>query len=146
MQNSKLARKRGQTMVEYIIIVVIIAISAIAIFGVFGDTIRQKLSGAVNELGGDESAASEAVSTQSEDWLKELEPEGTNSKAHSLKSVIPSMPSKVQRSCIKSANYTCTEHMHRARCRNQDQFSSTRKSKCLMCQHTQQFMELTHVA
>ena len=36
--------------------------------------------------------------------FEELEPEGDNSKAHSLKSVIPSMPSTVQRSCIKSAN------------------------------------------
>jgi Flp pilus assembly pilin Flp len=70
-------RKSGQTMVEYIIIVVIIAIAAIAIFGVFGDTIREKLSGAVNELGGDSSAASAAVDTKSEDWLKELDADGS---------------------------------------------------------------------
>ena len=64
-------------MVEYIIIVVIIAIAAIAIFGVFGDTIRNKLSGAVNELGGDKDAASTAVQTGSKDWLKGLEKEGS---------------------------------------------------------------------
>ena len=69
--------KSGQTMVEYIIIVVIIAIAAIAIFGVFGDTIRQKLSGAVNELGGDSSAASAAVDTESETWLRELGSDGS---------------------------------------------------------------------
>ena len=46
---NRLKGKRGQTMVEYIIIVVIIAIAAIAIFGVFGDTIRAKLGGAVEE-------------------------------------------------------------------------------------------------
>ncbi|MCE9614529.1 MAG: hypothetical protein K8T26_09650 [Lentisphaerae bacterium] len=73
-----LGRKSGQTMVEYIIIVIIIAIAAIAIFGVFGDTIRKKLSGAVNELGGDESAASTAVETGSEQWLKDLGPEGSS--------------------------------------------------------------------
>lgn len=72
------ARKSGQTMVEYIIIVVIIAIAAIAIFGVFGDTIRQKLSGAVNELGGDSGAASSAVQTSSEDWLKDLSAGGSS--------------------------------------------------------------------
>ena len=71
--------KSGQTMVEYIIIVVIVAIAAIAIFGVFGDTIRMKLSGAVNELGGDEGAASDAISTESEEWLKELDAEGSGS-------------------------------------------------------------------
>ena len=69
-------RKSGQTMVEYIIIVVIIAIAAIAIFGIFGDTIRTKLSGAVTELGGDSSAAQQAVDTKSQDWLKALKAAG----------------------------------------------------------------------
>jgi Flp pilus assembly pilin Flp len=73
----KQSRKSGQTMVEYIIIVVIVAIAAIAIFGVFGDTIRQKLSGAVNELGGDSGAAQQAVSTESKEWLKQLDAEGS---------------------------------------------------------------------
>ena len=66
-------RKSGQTMVEYIIIVVIIAIAAIAIFGVFGDTIREKLGGAVVEIGGDSSAVDDATETSSVDFLKELD-------------------------------------------------------------------------
>lgn len=70
------SRKSGQTMVEYIIIVVIIAIAAIAIFGVFGDTIRKKLSGAVNEMGGDSGAADAAVSTESKEVLKKLDKDG----------------------------------------------------------------------
>jgi len=69
-------RKSGQTMVEYIIIVVIIAIAAIAIFGVFSDTIREKLGGAVEELGGDSAARDTALDTQSADWLKELDRDG----------------------------------------------------------------------
>ena len=71
-------KKSGQTMVEYIIIVVIIAIAAIAIFGIFGDTIRQKLGGAVGELGGDESARDEAVGDygDSQQWLKDLDSDG----------------------------------------------------------------------
>ena len=72
MRNSK----SGQTMVEYIIIVVIIAIAAIAIFGVFGDTIREKLGGAVTELGGDTGAKDDALDQTSEDWLKDLGSEG----------------------------------------------------------------------
>lgn len=73
-----LNRKSGQTMVEYIIIVVIIAIAAIAIFGVFGDTIRQKLGGAVAELGGDDAARQEAAgeSGDSAQWLKTLDRDG----------------------------------------------------------------------
>lgn len=69
-------RKSGQTMVEYIIIVVIIAIAAIAIFGVFGDTIREKLSGAVNELGGDSGEADAALQNKSADVLKDLDETG----------------------------------------------------------------------
>lgn len=69
--------KQGQTMVEYIIIVVIIAIAAIAIFGVFGDTIREKLGGAVAELGGDESNKDEALEETSHDWLKNLDEDGS---------------------------------------------------------------------
>lgn len=70
---AQLKRKSGQTMVEYIIIVVIIAVAAIAIFGVFGDTIRSKLGGAVTEMGGDESATDEALQTTSHEYLQELE-------------------------------------------------------------------------
>ena len=74
-------KKSGQTMVEYIIIVVIIAIAAIAIFGIFGDTIRQKLGGAVSELGGDTGAAADAVGEtgDSQQWLKDLESDGAGS-------------------------------------------------------------------
>ncbi|MBL7077043.1 MAG: hypothetical protein ISS31_06200 [Kiritimatiellae bacterium] len=68
--------RTGAAMVEYIIIVVIVAIAAIAIFGVFGDTIRAKLGGAVEELGGDSSAKDDALSTTSEDWLKNLDEDG----------------------------------------------------------------------
>lgn len=69
--------RSGQTMVEYIIIVVIIAVAAIAIFGVFGDTIREKLGGAVAELGGDDSARQDALDESSEDMLRNLDEDGS---------------------------------------------------------------------
>lgn len=64
--------KSGQTMVEYIIIVVIIAVCAIAIFGVFGDRIRAMLGGAVVELGGAQADVNTAVDTKSQDKLKTI--------------------------------------------------------------------------
>jgi len=76
MKRIQRKRKSGQTMVEYIIIVVIIAIAAIAIFGVFGDTIREKMGGAVTELGGDTAAKDDAVDTKSAEWLKNLDKDG----------------------------------------------------------------------
>ena len=70
--------KNGQTMVEYIIIVVVVALAALAIFGVFSDTIRNKLGGAVNELGGDSGAVDDAVEKYSEDVLRDLDKDGMN--------------------------------------------------------------------
>lgn len=66
-------RKSGQTMVEYIIIVLIIAIAAIAIVGVFSDRVRELFGFAAEELGGDSGAVSEALSDRSADWVKEAE-------------------------------------------------------------------------
>jgi Flp pilus assembly pilin Flp len=65
--------KSGQTMVEYIIIVVVIALAALAIFGVFSDTIRGKLGGAVKELGGDSAKADEATDKSSVQVVKDLD-------------------------------------------------------------------------
>ena len=42
-------RRSGQTMVEYIIIVVVIAIAALAVFGILGDTVKDKAGGAVTK-------------------------------------------------------------------------------------------------
>jgi Flp pilus assembly pilin Flp len=65
--------KSGQSMVEYIIIVVVVAIAALAIFGVFSDTIRSKLGGAVNELGADQSKVDDALSKSSVDTIKDID-------------------------------------------------------------------------
>ncbi len=50
---TSMRKKSGQTMVEYIIIVVIVAIAALVIFGLFGDRIRGMMGGAIDDLGGD---------------------------------------------------------------------------------------------
>lgn len=74
------ARKRrsGQAMTEYIIIVVIVALAALAIFAIFSDTIRAKLGGAVEELGGDTAAKDAALEQSSEEYLKDLDADGAN--------------------------------------------------------------------
>ncbi len=51
-------RRQGQTMVEYIIIVVLIAITLIVLVGFFGKAIAKKFSGATSAL--DEEVGSEA--------------------------------------------------------------------------------------
>ncbi len=74
------SKKSGQTMVEYIIIVVIVAIAAIAVFGIFGDTLKQKLAGAVGEMDTANAGAAATAAGQngsSQQWLKDLTPSGS---------------------------------------------------------------------
>ncbi|MCK5850275.1 MAG: Flp family type IVb pilin [Kiritimatiellae bacterium] len=70
--------KNGQTMVEYIIIVVIIAIAVIAVAGVFSDRLRAMFGGAVVELGGDSGAVNTATDTASVDYLKQIDKGGVS--------------------------------------------------------------------
>ena len=44
------ALRKGQTMVEYIIIVTLIAIALVGIFSFFGKTVHKKVKGAAEEL------------------------------------------------------------------------------------------------
>ncbi len=69
----KKALKRGQTMVEYIIIVCLIAVSLIAVFTYLSRAIGRKAAGAASALSDQEgSQAESAVENISEDSLKQL--------------------------------------------------------------------------
>lgn len=70
-------RRNGQTMVEYIIIVVVVAIAGLVLFGIFGDAIRKKLSGAVSSLDDEKgSEAQTAAEGSSTEFLKNLDAAG----------------------------------------------------------------------
>lgn len=71
-----LRKKDGQALTEYILIVVIVALAAIAILAIFGDTLREKFGGAVEELGGDTAAKDAALQTGSQQVLKDLDRDG----------------------------------------------------------------------
>ena len=70
-----LKRKEGQAMVEYIIIVAVVAVAALVIFGLFGDTIQEKLAGATSELDSDSSASSQVQDSKS--FLQDLDADGS---------------------------------------------------------------------
>ncbi|MBI5818809.1 MAG: hypothetical protein HZA88_07460 [Verrucomicrobia bacterium] len=76
-------RKSGQTMTEYIVIVVVVALAALAIFGIFSDTLRQKLAGTVStfDSGSNASDAQADVNTKSADVLKNLSSTGVSSSS-----------------------------------------------------------------
>ena len=67
------ALRKGQTMVEYIIIVALIAISLIAVFTYLSRAIGKKAAGATEALSSEEgSRAKEAADSISEDSIKQL--------------------------------------------------------------------------
>ena len=71
-------RRSGQTMVEYIIIVVVIAIAALAVFGYFGGAVQEKVAGATSSIdsGSHASDAQGAVQDTTSDSLKTLDKTG----------------------------------------------------------------------
>lgn len=70
-------KPKGQAMVEYIIIVVIVAIAALTVMGFFSDTIRQKVVGVINVLGGENaSEAEDDLDTGSTEKLQGLQSDG----------------------------------------------------------------------
>ena len=67
------ALRKGQTMVEYIIIVALIAVSLIAVFTYLSRAIGKKAAGATEALSSEEgSKAKSAVEEISEDSIKKI--------------------------------------------------------------------------
>lgn len=68
--------KSGQTMVEYIIIVVLIAISLLFLFGKFSKAAGKKIAGATSAL--DEEVGSEAQSLADQDPAEKIKTLGAD--------------------------------------------------------------------
>jgi len=71
-------KRSGQTIVEYILIVVLVAIASLVVLGLFSDTLRKKISGAISSMTNTSEAqdAQSNVDTKFEDILKDLDKGG----------------------------------------------------------------------
>jgi Flp pilus assembly pilin Flp len=68
-------RRKGQAIVEYIIIIVIVAVAALTVMGIFSDRIRTIIAGAASSLGANNAA--EAVEGNSSlNTMRELDASG----------------------------------------------------------------------
>ena len=73
----KFGNKKGQTMVEYIIIVVLIAITLIYLFAHFGKAVGNKVAGSTSAIDSAEGANTiTAVNSINENSIKNLTPTG----------------------------------------------------------------------
>jgi len=75
---ARFKRCKGQTMVEYIIIVALVAIGLLALFGLFGKSLGTKVSGVTSAL--DDRVGSDAqseVDKLSGDRIRTLNADGT---------------------------------------------------------------------
>jgi pilus assembly protein Flp/PilA len=66
-QTRRIAKKRGQGMTEYIIIVALIAIAAIGVVTLFGDNIRKLFGMSADALAGQTSVTNRASSSKKGD-------------------------------------------------------------------------------
>ncbi len=71
----KLRRQRGQTLVEYVILVAIIALAALFVLASFSDRLRNMITGVTVTLGGDADSSADKSSI---DIVKELDKTGVN--------------------------------------------------------------------
>ncbi len=73
-RSKRVRRRKGQAVVEYVILVVVVALSAFFVLTMFSDRLRDMITGATKALGGEEHSS---MSKTSEELTKELTREGT---------------------------------------------------------------------
>ena len=62
--------RRGQTIVEYVLIICIVVVASIGLLSIFSDTVRKKISGIVSTI--DDEKGQEAQSEYSDKESKEI--------------------------------------------------------------------------
>jgi Flp pilus assembly pilin Flp len=65
-------RNRGQTIVEYVLIIAIVVVAAVGILSVFSDTVRGKIAGIIRVF--DPSADTSSADTSSLQIMQDLGP------------------------------------------------------------------------
>lgn len=78
LMKRRFGRRNGQTMVEYIIIVVLIAITLLVLFSRLSKATGRKIAGATSALDADAGSEAESLAEDiDENKVKNLNPDGT---------------------------------------------------------------------
>ena len=78
LMKRRFGRRNGQTMVEYIIIVVLIAITLLVLFSRLSKATGRKIAGATSALDADAGSEAEALAEDiNENKVKNLNPDGS---------------------------------------------------------------------
>lgn len=67
-------KSRGQTIVEYILIITLVAIASLVVLGIFSDRVRTIIAGVASTFGAED--AEEAVEQSSVEILQEMDASG----------------------------------------------------------------------
>ena len=67
-------RKKGQTIIEYVLIIAIVVVAAVGILSVFSNTVRSKIAGIVKVF--DPDADTSAADQDSKEIMQELDKDG----------------------------------------------------------------------
>lgn len=68
-------RRKGQAIIEYVLIIAIVVVASVAILGMFSDTVRHKIAGIIKVF--DPSADTDnAINTTSQELLENLDENG----------------------------------------------------------------------
>jgi Flp pilus assembly pilin Flp len=74
MKKRNRKRRRGQTIVEYVLIICIVVVASIGILSMFSNTVREKIAGIVKTFDSDADVDSELK--DSKEIMQELDKEG----------------------------------------------------------------------
>ena len=79
IRGKRLKRRRGQALMEYVILIAVVALAALFVLASFSDRLRDMISGITTPLGGEKAANADQTSV---DIIQNLSSEGLDANGN----------------------------------------------------------------